>query len=163
MSSNPVWTNLFRNKIDWIKDATELCAKNPLFSGISPHTVRWMVSRMHPRDYEKGETIFDMGKPGVGAVLLLSGEVSIIASKVELARLVRGDLFGEVALVTDLPRTAKAVATEDCRIVFFLRSDLREWMEHRPKQASHLLVNLAEMMAQRLMEANRQLTVKGAG
>jgi len=160
MNSSPLWSNLFRGKAEWIKQATELCAENPLFAGLHPNVIRWLVSRMHPRSYKKGETIFDMETPGAGAVLLLAGEVSIMANQVELARLVRGDLFGEVALVSDQPRTAKAVAMENCGLVFFLRSDLHEWMGSRPRQASRLLVNLAEMLAQRLMQANQQLTHK---
>jgi len=127
---------------------------------MSAKAIRWLVSRMHPRSYKKGERIFEMGNPGVGAVLLLSGEISIMADRVELAHLERGDLFGEVALVTDQPRTAEAVALTDCEVLFFLSENLKEWMESRPKQASRLLINLSEMLAQRLLEANRQLAAR---
>jgi len=157
MSNHPLWQNLFRGDKDWIKNGVELCKDNPLFTDISVSAIRWMVSRMHLRSYAKGESIFSMGNPGAGAVLLLSGEISIMADQVELAHLHDGDLFGEVALVTDQPRTAEAVASTDCEILVFLRSDLKDWMESRPKQASRLLINLAEMLAQRLLEANRQL------
>jgi len=160
MSNHPLWHNLFRDDKDWIKNGAELCKDNPLFAGISANAIRWMVSRMHLRSYEKGERVFNMGNPGVGAVLLLSGEISIMADQVELAHLHHGDLFGEVALVTGQPRTAEAVALTDCDALFFLRSDLKEWMEHRPKQAARLLINLAEMLAQRLLETNRQLAAR---
>jgi len=160
MSRHPLWENLFHDDKDWIKSGTDLCNDNPLFADISANAIHWMVSRMHPRSYEKGESIFSMGNPGAGAVLLLSGEISIMADQVELAHLERGDLFGEVALVTAQPRTADAVALTDCEVLFFLRSNLKEWMESRPKQASRLLINLSKMLAQRLLEANRQLATR---
>jgi len=160
MGNHPLWQKLLRGDKNWVKNGSELCKDNPLFTDISASAIRWMVSRMHLRIYEKGESIFSMGNPGAGAVLLLSGEVSIMADQVELAHLQHGDLFGEVALVTDQPRTAEAIASTDCEVLFFLRSDLKDWMESRPKQASRLLINLAEMLAQRLLEANRQLAVR---
>jgi CRP-like cAMP-binding protein len=160
MSDHPLWKNLFHGDSDWIRNGTDLCNGNPLFADMPAKAIRWLVSRMHPRSYEKGERIFEMGNPGAGAVLLLTGEISIMADQVELAHLKRGDLFGEVALVTGQPRTAEAVALTDCEVLFFLRENLKEWMESRPKQASRLLINLSEMLAQRLLEANRQLAAR---
>jgi len=156
-SGHPLWGNLFRTKDDWVDRAAELCARNPLFEGLTPASIRWLTARMHPRHHAAGEMIFRMGNPGVGAVLILEGEVQIEAGGVELARLGAGDLFGEVSLVSDQPRTANAKAVSDCELVFFLRSDLQEWMDSRPRRASQLLRNLAAMLATRLLEANRRL------
>ncbi len=158
---HPLWGNLFRGSDDWVERATELCARNPLFTGLTPGAIRWLVARMHPRRHAAGEMIFSMGNPGVGAVLILEGEVRIEAGGVELARLGRGDLFGEVSLVSEQPRTANAVALSDCELVFFLRSDLREWMDSRPRRAAQLLQNLAGMLSVRLLEANRRLGEAG--
>jgi len=160
MSDHPLWKSLFHGDSDWIRNGTDLCNGNPLFADMPAKAIRWLVPRMHPRSYKKGERIFEMGNPGAGAVLLLAGEISIMANQVELAHLERGDLFGEVALVTGQPRTAEAVALTDCEVLFFLRESLKEWMESRPKQASRLLINLSEMLAQRLLEANRQLAAR---
>jgi len=156
MRKHPLWHNLFRRE-DWIREGAELCRENPMFENIPAKAIRWMVARMHPRSYEAGEAIFKAGNPGAGAVLLLSGEVAIRANKVELARLERGDIFGEVALVADQPRTADAICLSDCEVLFLLRSDLQEWLENRPRQGAKLLQNLAGMIARRLLEAGRQL------
>lgn len=154
--SSPIWSNFFRNNHGWVRRTSAVCERNPLFSGVPPKAIRWLVSRMHLRQYEEGEVVFHMGDPGAGAVLVLSGCVKIKVRDVLVAELVEGDLFGEVALASSLPRTAEAVSVSFCELVFFLRSDLEEWRETSPKQAAILLVNLSNMLAHRLMEANKQ-------
>ncbi|MDQ6986948.1 MAG: cyclic nucleotide-binding domain-containing protein [Mariprofundaceae bacterium] len=158
MASEAVWLRLFRPKVDWVEDACALCEKNPLFEKVPRKSIRWLVSRMHLRTYKAGESIFSMGNAGAGAVLMLAGEVSVSVKDVELDRMQRGDLFGEVALATELPRTAEVVAIRDCELVFFLRSDLKEWLAIMPKEAARLLQNLSKMLAQRLMDKNKMIT-----
>jgi len=153
---HPLWSNLFRDHHDWVKKASVICEGSSLFTNIPPHSIHWLVSRMHLRQYLADEVIFRMGDPGAGAVFILSGEVVIRAHDVQLATLRSGDVFGEVALATSMPRTAEAVAVNNSELVFFLRSDLKEWMDTSPKQASVLLVNLANMLAHRLLKSNEQ-------
>jgi len=157
MANDAFWLRLFRPKIDWVEDTCTLCEKNPLFEKVPKKSIRWLVSRMHVRTYKANEAIFAMGNAGAGAVILLSGEVAVRVNGVELDRMQRGDLFGEVALAADLPRTAEVIAVEDCELVFFLRSDLKEWLEIMPKEAGRLLQNLAKMLAQRLMDKNKMI------
>jgi len=157
MAREAIWLRLFRPKLEWVEDACALCEKNPLFQKVPLKSIRWLVSRMHPRSYSAGEPIIGMGNSGAGAILILSGEVSVRANGVELERMHRGDLFGEVALATDLPRTAEVTAIQDCELVFFLRSDLQEWLAIMPKEAARLLQNLSKMLAQRLMEKNKMI------
>ncbi|MDQ6975110.1 MAG: cyclic nucleotide-binding domain-containing protein [Mariprofundaceae bacterium] len=153
---HPLWSNLFRDRHDWVKKTSTMCEQNPLFTDVSSQSIRWLASRMHLRRYDKDEVVFRMGDPGAGAVLLLSGKVQIRVNDVVVASLQQGDLFGEVALATNLPRTAEAVTMAASELVFFLRSDLKEWMETSPKQASKLLLNLANMLAHRLMQSNER-------
>lgn len=157
MTNRPIWLRLFRPSGDWVEDACELCEKNPLFDQVPHKSVRRLVSRMHRRSYQAGEKVIGMGNAGAGAVLILSGQVSVSANGVELERMERGDLFGEVALVADLPRTAEVTAVEDCELLFFLRTDLQEWLAIMPKHAARLLQNLATMLGWRLLEKNVQI------
>jgi len=154
MANRPIWLRLSRPSVDWVEDACILCERNPLFDQVPRKSIRRLVSRMHRRSYQAGESVVSMGNAGAGAVLILAGEVSVNVNGVELERMRRGELFGEVALVADLPRTAEVTATEDCELLFFLRSDLQEWLAIMPKQAARLLQNLATLLGQRLMEKN---------
>ena len=154
MANEEVWLRLFRPKKDWMEESCAMCEQNPLFDQVPKKSVHWLVSRMHLREYKAGESILSMGNAGAGAVLLLSGEVSVQLDGKEIDRMYRGELFGEVALAEDLPRTADIVALEDCKVLFFLRSDLKEWIAIKPHDASRLLLNLSKILAQRLMNRN---------
>jgi len=154
MTHRAIWLRLFYPSEDWVEDACALCEKNPLFDQVPHKSVRRLVSRMHRRHYSAGETVVSLGNAGAGAVLILSGEVVVRVNDVELERMERGALFGEVSLVADLPRTATVTAVEDCDLLFFLRSDLQEWMSVMPKEAARLFQNLATMLGKRLMEKN---------
>ena len=61
-----------------------------------------------------GDVVFREGEPGSAFYFVAAGEVRVVAragnnkapSSVELTRLLEGALFGEMALMTDQPRTA---------------------------------------------------------
>lgn len=159
---HPLWDNIFRNKADTMTEVCNLWSETPLFNNIPMSYIRRLVRNMHPRVYKKDENIFTTGDIGAGAVLIKSGEINIMAGDQVLATLKKGDLFGEVALVVDEPRTADAVAITDCELIFFLRPDLEEWIHSTPKQGAQLMINLARVMAGRLRHANDMLAHKTA-
>ena len=163
MASNekhPLWNNIFRQKDDAITAVCRLWSETPLFEKIPNSSIHRLVKNMHPRFYNQGDIIFTTGDIGAGAVLIKSGEINIMAGEKVLARLQTGDFFGEVALVVDEARTADAIASTDCELIFFLRPDLEEWVHNSPKQGAQLLKNISRILAGRLSNANDMLAIK---
>lgn len=158
--NNSLWDNLFRHNDSWDKQVAALWSQTPLFNDIPFHEISRLVRDMVPRTYAPGETIFHRGEPGAGAALIVEGQVEIRTGEVTLTQLNKGDFFGEVALVLDVPRTADAVATADTRLLFFLSAGLDEWLTRRPFYAGRLSKNLANILAQRLIQANAALAEK---
>lgn len=69
--------------------------------------------------FKAGEIIFRQGYPGDHAYIIQSGEVAIIkehddGSRETLAILKTGEMFGEIAVLDDVNRTATAQAHTDC-------------------------------------------------
>lgn len=69
--------------------------------------------------YAAGDVIFRQGYPGDHAYIIQSGSVEIYdqqpdGSIKQLAILGKGEMFGELALLDDAPRSASARAHEDC-------------------------------------------------
>jgi len=93
-------------------------------------------------------------------VLIRSGGVEIKAGEKLLAELQSGDFFGEVALIIDEPRTADALATEDSELIFFLRSDLEEWIQRSPSNGAQFMLNIAKVLAARLRHTNILLSLQ---
>jgi CRP/FNR family cyclic AMP-dependent transcriptional regulator len=123
--------------------------------GIPERHTAALCATMHLRDFSAGEVIFNQGDQGAGAILVLEGEVRVCADETELALLKGGDFFGEIALAASERRTAGANATTAARLVYFLKQDLEEWIEHEPRLGARFLMNLSSTLAQRLFEANK--------
>jgi len=159
-SQHPLWQNLFRPKDDRISEVSEMWMTTPLFEKIPSRECRELVKTMHPRHYKKGEKVFSSGEIGASVILIRSGGIEIKAADKLLAELTSSDFFGEVALIMDEPRTADAIATEESELVFFLRSDLEEWVKRSPKSGAQFMLNIATVLAARLRHTNILLSLQ---
>ena len=159
-NKNPLWENLFRRKADRNSEVTTMWMDTPLFDKISKGECSELVKTMHPRQYKKDENVFSRGDIGASIVLIRSGGIEIKASDKVLAELQVGDFFGEVALIVDEPRTADAIATEDSELIFFLRSDLEEWVQRSPKNGAQFMLNISRVLAARLRQTNILLSLQ---
>lgn len=69
------------------------------------------------RDYHKGEIIFEEGSPGQEMYVIASGAVKLTTMKqgreTFLARMKKGEFFGEMALVDAAPRSGTITADEE--------------------------------------------------
>ena len=157
-NTHPIWSNLFRSPPNRVDLITELWANTPLFENISMRALKRLAKNMPPRHYQAGETIFKVDDRGAGVALIKSGKVKVYTGERTLAELGPGDFFGEVALVLDERRTANAIASEATELVYFLRSDLLEWLEQSPQHGSVFALNLSRVLAGRLRNANIMLS-----
>ncbi len=161
-TKHPLWQNLFRHKDDRISEVTDMWMATPLFDKISTRECRNLVKTMHPRQYKTGELVFNSGDIGTSIILIRSGEIEIKAAENLLAELTMGDFFGEVALVIDEPRTADAIAVKESELIFFLRSDLEEWVKRSPKNGAQFMLNIATVLAARLRHTNILLSLQNS-
>jgi CRP-like cAMP-binding protein len=72
----------------------------------------------HHLHYKAGDVIFRQGYPGDNAYIILSGQVEIVdeipgGPEFRIALLDAGQMFGELALLDDKPRSATARAVSD--------------------------------------------------
>jgi putative ABC transport system ATP-binding protein len=98
-----------------LHDAMRICEflrAVDLFRALTPTQLTDVAEKMSKRQYAAGETIIREGEPGEEFFLISDGEVDVIRAEHEVARLGRGDFFGEVALISGEPRNATICATE---------------------------------------------------
>lgn len=91
-----------------------------------------------------GDTIFREGDDGQHAYIVGSGSVRIAVkshdnSELTLAKLGRGDLFGEFALIDAMPRSATAVATSNAELITLDREVFQREVVNHPERILQLL------------------------
>jgi CRP-like cAMP-binding protein len=100
----------------------------PLFSLLSKEACYPILEIVQLRTFQPGEVVVHAGDPGTSIYLLVHGEVEVHEGEDEksktLARLVSGSVFGEMALITDAPRVASAVALRESHILELPLEDL---------------------------------------
>jgi CRP-like cAMP-binding protein len=107
--------------------AAEALASTPLFAGLSQEALGSLVQQLTLVHLGKGEVLFREGDPGDALYVICEGEVSVSAEgppRVEMARMGAGSFIGEVALMTDQPRSATVTATLDAELLRIDRKTL---------------------------------------
>ena len=107
--------------------AAEALASTPLFAGLSQEALGSLVQQLTLVHLAKGDILFHEGDPGDALYVIGEGEVSVAAEgppRVEMARMGPGSFIGEVALMTDQPRSATVTATLDAELLRIDRKTL---------------------------------------
>lgn len=93
--------------------------------------------------YDKGETIFSQGQKGDAFYIVYQGSVEIrlrqwlVLSK-KIATLKAGDFLGEIALISDEPRTASVVAAEPTLLFTLIAEDFKFVLHENPAAAEEM-------------------------
>lgn len=118
---------------------------------------------MQQHRFEGGETIFREGDESAEAYIIAQGRVEVLKGDGEhalrLAVLGPGDVFGEMGLLDERPRSATVRAVEPVVAQAVGRDEFRHLLLHEPQRALGLLHALFE----RLRVANRMLAESAQG
>jgi CRP-like cAMP-binding protein len=101
------------------------------------------------------EIIFQKGAPAEKMYTILGGEVAIEDEGRLLATLARGDMFGEMALLSDAPRSATARAAASVSLLALDRDTLQNAMSR--EVSTQLLLNIIVTLSGRLRAGNDRL------
>ena len=79
-------------------------------SGLDPRELETIGRTVHERTFAPGDTIAEEGHGGVGFFVIRDGNAKVEVGGKEVRTLGPGDHFGEIALITEGPRTATVKA-----------------------------------------------------
>jgi len=109
------------------------------------------------RVYPQNTMIMAEQQSGADMFIIQEGRVKISkivdGTEVTLAILKKGDMFGEMALLENKPRSACAIAEENCRLMTVNRSNFNQMVATQPQ----LIARLTTMLAERLFQTQRQM------
>jgi MFS family permease len=100
----------------------ELIDGVPMFMPLSLAGKERLASKLMPHPVRAGEVVIHAGEEGDGFYLVGAGELDIDAGGRHMTAR-RGDYFGEIALLHDVPRTATVTAAVDSRLLELHRDD----------------------------------------
>jgi signal transduction histidine kinase len=128
-----------------------------LFSQLNPEDLKAVRASACERTFAPGEEIFKEGDAGDGVYVVKDGAVELTGLLGGTARHVfslvsPGEMFGEMAVLEDKPRSAGAAAKTKTTVFFIARPAMLKLVERSPTLS---LVLLREV-SQRLREFNRQ-------
>src|SRR3546814_14531728 len=99
-----------------INQEVELLRNIPLFAKIEPSKLKLLAFTSERLTYQPEQVLCRQGDTGDAAYIIIEGQAAVqIATptgNIEVARLGRGDVVGEIAILCDVPRTATVTATE---------------------------------------------------
>jgi transcriptional regulator with AAA-type ATPase domain len=123
----------------------------PLFKDLSQSELEKLAPQLIPKQFPAGETIIYRGDPGYSMYILLEGSVAVTLTNDEgieytVAELGKGEVFGEMALLTGEPRSANVTCVTGITILEIAQDLLGEMIAASPE----LNRTLFKLLAKRL-------------
>ena len=119
------WRGLLRldSDLDVDDERLRLVASVPWLRAGSLAEQDRLAALLEEESVPEGEVIIYQGEIGVRFYILRSGAARVLVDGREVTRIRSGQWFGEVALLSDIPRTATVQATEESALLFLSDDD----------------------------------------
>lgn len=104
-----------------------------------------------------GKTLFREGDPSDALLVVVEGEVQVTRKSIELARLGRHAVLGEMSIVSHGPRSATVTALSDVTLLQVPADRVRAQIKANHPAALKVVAHLAEVMSRRLAAINDKL------
>lgn len=148
-------------------------ANNKLFEALKEGELAALASIATPVYFKKGQDVFIEGDTGDSFYQIIEGSVSIIKNddkdaSHEIAVLRENEILGEMALLSDFPRSATAKCLADVQLLRILKDDFTAMLDAGNTNAITVLRHMSKVLCSRLREMNnimsgllKKETVKG--
>ena len=122
----------------------DLLAQTPLFAELTQEELQRIAEAARMRVYQPGEVIVREGEHTAGCFIIVTGQVEVVkgadtAKSTGLAQMGPGEIFGEMAMIDDSPRSATVRALSATECVGLRRSDFMAELQRTPEIAVHML------------------------
>lgn len=139
-----------------LEASTQYLRQAGLFSELPAEDLRELAARMQTRDYATGAIIVGQEDRGDSLFVVTEGKVKVVlygesGREIILSMFRPGELFGEMSLLDNQPRSASVIAVEPTKALVLERAAFERHLKAHPDAA---LAILAEM-SRRLRQADR--------
>jgi len=135
-----------------------LKGRNILFADFSEEDLANVMQVSRQETYQTGETILQEGTGGSTMYVVVRGRVSVRkmsgSKQVEIKQVSKGECFGEMAVISQMPRSATVVALEPTEVVAISGAVLRSANQ---VLCMKLYRNIASLLADRMRQKDEQV------
>src|SRR3972149_4814196 len=140
------------------KKIEEGLSRNPLFNGLDDFYLRDIIAGAEVRPCPDGIQIITEGEAGDAVFFILSGRVKVTlygeeGREIVLAVLKEGDMFGELSIIDDKPRSANVEAITDIQCLVVSKAAFLEYLSRHHK----VYMRFFAYLTGRLREATRKI------
>lgn len=98
-----------------LNEEVELLRNIPMFANIEPSKLKLLAFTSERLTFGEGDTLFSQGDSGDAAFIIVDGEADVMIDTPDgpltVAHFKKNDIVGEIAILTDVPRTATVRAS----------------------------------------------------
>ncbi|HEX2025376.1 MAG TPA: cyclic nucleotide-binding domain-containing protein [Actinomycetota bacterium] len=121
----------------------------PLFAALSKRHLRDLARVSGVTERPEGATVVKEGASGSVFYVILDGAVKVVRKGRTIARLRRGEFFGEMSLLDGQPRVASVVTEAPSRFLTLSAKDFRAALDRDPALARRVLREMALRLRER--------------
>ena len=139
-------------------ELAELLTRVVLFRNMPRPMLRELSERLRPVSYPPQTDVFHVDDAGATMYIILRGAVKIFVPALDGREVVlavhrAGDLFGEMALLDDEPRSASATTMEATEMATLNRADFLDVLESHPEAQRAII----DVLVERLRATNQSI------
>jgi len=133
-----------------ILQGLDVLRDSDVFSELGPEAIIRLLSLVQRLYIKPGQIVIRRGDLGQCFYIVMDGELEVMGKddKTPVATLKKGDPFGEIALLTDVPRTATVIAKTDGSVLFLDSYSFKDFLS----EFGNLGDRLEKLGAERLKE-----------
>lgn len=121
------------------------------FQTFDEESIKEILRVLQVARHRAGETILRKGEPGRNLFIIGSGKVEVLAEDgVRIAVLGKGEVFGEMSLISGDPVAATVQALEPVKLFYLEGSFFREMLQRTPS----IQIYLTRLLARRIANTN---------
>jgi len=114
-----------------------------LFGDLSRPQLEQVAHKMTEESYPTGQRILRQGFTGTGFYVILDGEAAVKIDGSDVARLGKGDFFGEMSVLLGEPPVADIVATRQLHVLHLGGPELEGFLREYPAVMYRMLKTVA--------------------
>jgi len=136
-------------------EVTEITRQSDIFKGLSDGELSQLAKICKMVSYPKGKTICCEGECGKKIFVLAEGKASVMSKgsrreKIQLGSISQGEIFGEMSIIEDMPRSADLITDKNSKLVVIDRVELEHLMNKNSHLGKVVMKNIAQGLSRKL-------------